>query len=47
MNENLQDGLNQLENRQVKGAKLRAHIRWDLESGKCSKSFLKDRICKI
>ena len=41
MIENLQDELYQLENKQVKGAKLRANIRWELESEKCSKTFFK------
>ena len=41
MIENLQDELYQLENKQVKGAKLRANIRWGLEGEKCSKTFFK------
>ena len=47
---NLQDELNQLENKQAKGAKLRAAIRWKLEAKKALKLFskyLKERICKI
>ena len=46
----LQDELYQLENKQAKGAKLCASIRWEMEGEKCSKHFskyLKDRICKI
>ena len=31
MIENLQDELYQIENKQAKGAKLRANIRWELE----------------
>ena len=38
---NLQDELYQLENKQGKGAKLRATIRWKLEGKKCSKTFSK------
>ena len=38
---NLQDELYQLENKQAKGAKLRAAIRWKLEDKKCSKTFFK------
>ena len=38
---NLQDELNQLENKQAKGAKLRATIRWNLEGEKCSETFFK------
>ena len=38
--ENLQDDFYQLENKQVKGAKLRASIRWELGGEKCSKSFI-------
>ena len=41
MIENLQDELYQLENKPAKGAKLRANIRWELESEKCSKTFFK------
>ena len=41
MIENLQDDLYQLENKQEKGAKLRANIRWELEGEKCSKTFFK------
>ena len=38
---NLQDKLYQLENKQAKGAKLRAKIKWELEGEKCSKTFFK------
>ena len=38
---NLQDELYQLENKQAKGAKLRAKIKWELEGEKCSKIFFK------
>ena len=38
---NLQDELYQLENKQAKGAKLRASIRWKREGKKCSKIFFK------
>ena len=38
---NLQDELYQLENKQAKGAKLRARIKWELEGEKCSKTFFK------
>ena len=38
---NLQDELYQLENKQAKGAKLRARIKWELEGEKCSKRFFK------
>ena len=38
--ENLQDDFYQLENKQVKGAKLRANIRWEPGGEKCSKSFI-------
>ena len=41
MIENLQDDLYLLENKQEKGAKLRANIRWELEGEKCSKTFFK------
>ena len=41
MIENLQDKLYQLENKQAKGTKLRAKIRWELEGKKCSKTFFK------
>ena len=37
MIENLQDELCQLENKQAKGAKLRANIKWGLEGEKCKK----------
>ena len=49
MIENLQDELYQLENKQVKGAKLRANIRsWRAKNfPKLSSKYLKDRICKI
>ena len=38
---NLQDKLYQLENKQAKGAKLRAKIKWELEAEKFSKTFFK------
>ena len=38
---NLQDELHQLENKQAKGAKLGASIRWKLEGEKCSETFFK------
>ena len=38
---NLQDELHQLENKQVKDAKLRANIKSELEGEKCSKTFFK------
>ena len=38
---NLQDELYKLENKQAKGAKLRAKIKWELEGEKCSKIFFK------
>ena len=41
MIENLQDEFYQLQNKQAKGAKLRANIRWELEGEKCSKTFFK------
>ena len=41
MIENVQDELYQLENKQAKGAKLRANIRWELEDEKCSKTLFK------
>ena len=49
MIENLQDELYQLENKQAKGAKLRANIRdWRTKNApKLSSKYLKDRICKI
>ena len=49
MTENLQDELYQLENKQGKGAKLRANIRsWRaINAPKLSSKYLKDRICKI
>ena len=49
MIENLQDKLYQLENKQAKGAKLRANIRsWGAKNvPKLSSKYLKDRICKI
>ena len=37
----MQDELHQLENKQAKGAKLRANIRQELEGEKCSKTFFK------
>ena len=39
MIENLQDGLYQLENREAKGTKLGANIRYEVEGEKCSKTF--------
>ena len=36
MIQNFQDELYQLENKQAKGAKLHANIRWKLEGKKCS-----------
>ena len=49
MTENLQDDLYQLENKQAKGAKLRANIRrWRANNAtKLSSKYLKDRMCKI
>ena len=49
MIENLQDELYQLENKQAKGAKLRANIRnWRAKNSlKFSSKYLKDRIYKI
>ena len=44
MIENLQNELYQLENKQAKGAKLRANIK---NVPKLSSKYLKDRICKI
>ena len=41
MVENLQDELYQLENKQVKGAKLVANIRQEVEGEKCCKTFFK------
>ena len=41
MIENLQEELYQLENKQAKGAKLHANIRWELECKKSSKPFFK------
>ena len=38
---NLQDELYSLESKQDRGATIRANIRWNLEGGTCSKSFLK------
>ena len=38
---NLQDELYQLENKQAKGAKLRANIIWKQKGEKCSKTFFK------
>ena len=40
MIENLQDDLYQLKNKPTKGTKHYTNIRWDLEGGKCSKTFL-------
>ena len=42
MIENLQVELYQLENKQGKGAKLRANIRQKLEGEKCSKTFFRE-----
>ena len=41
MIENFQDELYQLENKQARGVKLQAKIRWELESKKCSKTLFK------
>ena len=41
MIENLQDELCRIENKKVKGAKLRANIIWEVEGEKCSQIFLK------
>ena len=41
MIENLQNELDQLENKQAKGAKLRANIRQELEGEKGSKTFFR------
>ena len=41
MIENSQDLLYELENKQVKGAKLRGNIRWELEGKKWLKTFFK------
>ena len=41
MIENLQDDLQQLENKQAKGGKLGANIRQEMEDKKCSKTFFK------
>ena len=41
MIENLQDEIYRKENKQAKGAKVCANIRWELEGGKCSKTFFK------
>ena len=41
MIKNLQDELYLVENKQTKGAKLRANIRWELDDEKCSKTFFK------
>ena len=40
MTENLQDELYQLENKQAKGAKLGVNGTYEVESKKCSKTFL-------
>ena len=49
MIENLQDQLYQFDNKQAKGAKLRANIRsWRAKYvPKLSSKYLKDRTCKI
>ena len=39
--ENLQDELYQLENKQTKGSKLDANMRWELDGEKGSKTFFK------
>ena len=39
--ENVQDELYQLKNKQAKGARLHANMRWKLQDGKCSKTFFK------
>ena len=39
MIEHLQDELYQIENKQAKGTKLRANIRWELEGKNAKKSF--------
>ena len=41
MIKNLQDELYQLEHKPAESIKLRAGMRWDLECGKCSKTFFK------
>ena len=41
MIENLQDEIDQLGNKQSKGAKVRANIRWELECEKWSEIFFK------
>ena len=41
MTENLQDEFYELKNKQAKGAKLRAIIRWELEGKKFSTTFCK------
>ena len=41
MIEMLPDDLYQIENKQAKGAKLHANIRWELEEETCSKTFSK------
>ena len=41
MIENLQDELYQLKNKHVKGAKLVANIKQEMEGKKCSKTFFK------
>ena len=41
MIENFQDELYQLENKQARGVKLHANIRWKLESKKCPKTLFK------
>ena len=41
MIKNLQDELYQLEHKPAESIKLRAGMRWELECGKCSKTFFK------
>ena len=41
MNENLQDKFYQLENKQTKGARLCANIRWELKGENCSETFFR------
>ena len=41
MNENLQDKFYQLENKQAKGARLCANIRWELKGENCSETFVR------
>ena len=41
MAEKVQDQFYQLENKQAKGSKFHANIRWELEVKKCTKIFFK------